>query len=664
MTNGNLHALLIGIDCYLPNELPGGGKYESLSGSVRDIQRVEQFLSSEIDRPPERILKLTASRGPEGLPIEPRDCWPTYENMVAKFHELTAGAAPGDQVYVHYSGHGGRVTTLFPKVKGKEGFDEGLVPCNIGDPQARYLRGAEVSKLIQEMVAKQLLVTLVFDCCHSGGASRGPKGAVKRGLGITDRTPRPTASLVGTLEELLALQRTPAAQGPATRSLSLQATWLPNPQGYVLLAACRPQEFAFEYPFNGEESQGALTYWLLDSLRQGGTGLTYKQLHERVFAKVHSFFSTQTPLLVGEADRVFFGAGKVEATEAVSVLDTEGSRVLLNVGQMQGVRKGMQFAIYDSAADMARGRRHAVVEIADIGATASWARVLETVRSAIEQGSQAIPLSLGSGQETRRLKGVVRAVGGGGPSGEAVERIRKSIADDPGGFLRLAAEGETADVQVVVNGQNEYELQDKDGKPIPNLRPPIAIDKADATAELMRRLVHLSRYRNVLKLNNADDQSPLKQALGLRVLGTQLDFEPGDEPDPRPPQNPSSFDLQVGEWVFLEIANRSSRILNFVVLDLQPDWGISQIFPGRNDSAFWPLDPNTTKVVRLRGDLPKGYQEGTDVIKIFASMGAPSFRWMLLPPLDQPDAARRTMTYSAYASEEWTTEHVEVRLRR
>jgi hypothetical protein len=430
-----------------------------------------------------------------------------------------------------------------------------------------------------------------------------------------------------------------------------------------MLAACRPQEFAFEYPFNGEESQGALTYWLLDSLRQGGTALTYKQLHERIFAKVHSLFSSQTPMLVGQANRVFFGTGKVETDNGVTVLDTDGALVLLNVGQSQGVRKGMRFAIYDSSAHMAQGHRHAVVEISEIGATESWAKVIDTVRSAIVQGSQAFPLGLGSGPHTARLRGVVRTVAGHGP-GEAVERVRRSIMDDSEGFLRLAAEGEVADFQVTVTDQNEYELLNKDGQPIPNLRPPIAVDKPDATAELLRRLVHLTRFRNVLRVKNADEKSPLQQALGLRVLGTQIDFEPGDEPDPRPPQNSSSFDLQVGEWVFLEIANRSSRILNFVVLDLQPDWGISQIFPGANDSAFWPLDPGTTKVVRLRGDLPKGYEEGTDFIKVFASMGAPSFRWMLLPPLDQLDGARRTMTYSAYASEEWTTEQVEVRLRR
>lgn len=35
--SSNMWALLIGIDCYLPNRLPDGSYYPSLRGCVRDI---------------------------------------------------------------------------------------------------------------------------------------------------------------------------------------------------------------------------------------------------------------------------------------------------------------------------------------------------------------------------------------------------------------------------------------------------------------------------------------------------------------------------------------------------------------------------------------------------------------------------------------------------
>lgn len=668
------HALLIGIDCYLPNQFPDGSGYESLSGSVRDIARVERFLLDDMKLAPERILKLTSSRGPDGQPVEPRDRWPTYENMVGAFWQLTRAARPGDQVYIHYSGHGGRTETLFPEIKGEGGSDESLVPCDIGDPKARYLRGVEISWLIRDMLSKELRVTVVFDCCHSGGANRGPKGAVKRGLGTVDRQKRPTESLVASRQELLTLvQPPPPPPGPVRRKLTLKS-WLLDPEGYVYLAACKPQEFAFEYPFDGEESQGALTYWLLDTLRKGGTSLSWRQLYERVFAKVHNEFPTQTPLLIGESDRTFFSSGAEDsppivddsaAPGGVRVLGIEEGKFLLNIGQAQGARVGMQFAVYPLGVDPRRGGPPMKLEIRQVGATESWAERVEVERGGrrgfeIEPGAQALPMSLGPSREAMRLQAVVSVA-----AGAALEKVQAAIAQDPGKLLRLAAEGEKgADFQVTVNAQGDYELLDAEGLPIPNLRPALAADRAGSAQELLRRLIHLTKYRNVHNIENADDESPLRKALGLKVLGTQVDFVPGDRPEPQPVSDSRPIELRIGEWLFLEVSNRSSRVLNFTVLDLQPDWGISRIFPGRNDAEFWPLDPGETKMVRIQGSLPKEYDEGIDVIKIFATMGAPSFRGLLLPSLDQPEVVRRNMAVSSYASEEWTTEQLAVRLRR
>ena len=37
-----------------------------------------------------------------------------------------------------------------------------------------------------------------------------------------------------------------------TRSIDISSGWLPESKGYVLLAACRPSESAYEYAFEGE----------------------------------------------------------------------------------------------------------------------------------------------------------------------------------------------------------------------------------------------------------------------------------------------------------------------------------------------------------------------------------------------------------------------------
>src|SRR5689334_11371842 len=114
-----LHALLIGVDCYLPNRLPDGGYYPSLGGCVRDINHVESFLKERLGLKDDQIIKLTATNAGGTNPSEPPDFWPTYENIINAFKRVTEKAQPGEQVYVHYSGHGGRSVTSYPKLKGE-----------------------------------------------------------------------------------------------------------------------------------------------------------------------------------------------------------------------------------------------------------------------------------------------------------------------------------------------------------------------------------------------------------------------------------------------------------------------------------------------------------------------------------------------------------------
>ena len=109
-----LHALLIGIDCYLPNLLPNGLYYKNLSGCVPDVLRIEEFLRDDLGVPAERILKFTSSKSHSYMPLEPPKQWPTYENIVNAFRKLETLIEAGDQVYIHYSGHGGLTPTIEP----------------------------------------------------------------------------------------------------------------------------------------------------------------------------------------------------------------------------------------------------------------------------------------------------------------------------------------------------------------------------------------------------------------------------------------------------------------------------------------------------------------------------------------------------------------------
>jgi hypothetical protein len=489
----NVFALLAAVDFYYPNSLPQGGYYPSLGGCVRDINHVENFLIQKIGISKENIIKLTSSVNTTGDgPLEAPEILPTYSNIVNAFEKLIEKAQSGDQVYVHYSGHGGRVPTHIPKIKGINGYDETLVPTDIGNASTRYVRDTEMAEIIERMLKKGLIVTMVLDSCHSGGATRGKGGAVARGIGIIDTTSRPQDSLVASIEELEntwknldkpshTLDDSYAKSMGNTRSLQIGSGWLPATKGYVLLAACRPSESAYEYDFEGNGSNGALTYWLLKCLPILDRETTFKQLHDRIIAKIHSQFPLQTPMLEGDGNRKVFGINFANTVYAVNVMevDLNKKRILLNTGQVHGIRKDGKFAIYPTGlTDFSKiEKRLAIVEIDERGSTNSWGKIITDFnKGIIEAGAQAVlidPVDL-------RLKKSINLVyqtnvdlntSSKKRYEEAIDFLKEKILENSQeSFLELTTpDSNNADFQVAINEKGEYEIWDPAGKPIPNL---------------------------------------------------------------------------------------------------------------------------------------------------------------------------------------------------
>lgn len=623
----DLYALLIGVDFYFPNQLPGGGGYRHLGGCVRDVTHVEAHLKDRLALPPDHIVKLSASNSGGAQPAEPPERWPTYANMVSAFKQVTALAQPGDRVYVHYAGHGGRTVTAYPALK-SDGLDEGLVPTDIGDAHARYLRDVEIHYLLQEMVNKGLVLTVVLDSCHSGGATRAVNGeilgAVPRGIDQIDTADRPLESLVATKSELEAVwQGQSTEQSRAAKSVS---GWLLEPKGYTLLAACRANEFAYEYPFNGRESNGALTYWLLDTLRQAGPTLTYKMLHDRILAKVHGQFAQQTPMLQGEGDIVVFGADRLKPYYAVPVLRVEGNgeRVQVNAGEAHGLMAGAQLALYPAlSADYDNeAARIARVEVTTVGDVESWARVVERYneQAPIEPGAQAVLLNLANVNFQRNVALDI-------DDSALRQQMEEAIGARGKGFAKVAGAGDPVHFVVELSENGEFSIQDAADKPVPNLRPAVRSDDANAVNRVVDRLVHLARYQGVRDLNVLDTNTA--QKLKVELIGNPIN---------RP-----------GEQIGLRVTNTQAPgddagILNITVLALSSDWSIAQIYPA-GAAAFQTLSPGETIDLTFEAYLPDGQTESTDLLRVFATRATTNFRWLELPALDQP--VTRSVTRSA-----------------
>lgn len=628
-----LHALLIAADCYLPNRLPEGS-YPNLGGCVRDVQLVEDFLRERLLLKEDRLIKLTSTNVGTGAPPEPPERRPTYENIIAAFKDLTQKADPGDHVYVHYSGHGGRTTTLLPQVKGNHGIDEALVPVDIGNSTARYVRDIEIAKLLQDMVAKGLRVTMVLDSCHSGGAARGPDSAV-RGVAFIDRTERPSESLVGNPQELRSAWE--AQVGPnATRSLTSAL----RPAEYVLLAACRPSEFANEYAFDGRQRNGALTYWLLDTLKQQGPAPTFEMIHDRVVAKIHETFPAQTSVLIGDPGRVAFQDLRIEPafTIPVAAVNLGAKQLTLSAGLSAGLAKGAELVIYPrTETDLSRlDARKTWVRLTKVQDSESDAEIVEQFGAeAPEPGDQAALVGAATQALVRSLRLVRRDLKPLTDDDTALLAIKKALPGN--GWVELVEAPEQSAsfvVRLSVDGTH-YEICTPDHEPI-RLHPSLAVADEQSPQALVRRLVHLAKYQAALELENNAPGATLQKKLEVELLALPDDFKVDEYPwpEPQPFQDPVPT-IRPGQWACLRITNRSSRSMNVTLLDLMPAWGIAQAYP--RDSDYEELDSGGEPlVISLKTSLPDGYASGVDTLKVLATVKPTSFRQLTLPRLDQP----------------------------
>ena len=707
----NFYALLIGIDFYFPHNLPDG-RYKNLRGCVQDINHVETYLKETFNLTPDQIIKLTASASENpNQPKEPLEILPTYENIVAKFKEITAKAQPQDRVYIHYSGHGGRAKTIFESLKGFGGLDEALVPTDIGQPNSRYLRDLEFAKLLEEMVGKELVVTLVLDSCHSGGATREMSGDDRiRGEGFIDTTPRPTDSLVASLQELAQNWQTATEN---SRNITVVNGLLPEPKGYTLIAACRDHEFAYEKVFEGMERNGALTYFLLKALRQYGTEISVEDLFNKISIQVNNEFERQTPMLMGETDLTFFGGQSVSFTSGASLLrsvpvtrttrtvpvmkvDIPKNQVQLQIGEASGIKEGAEFEIFKFRTRDVQDRDNLIakVKVVELGASDCWAEVtsipgIRGINNKLEEGtivigSPAVYLSPGL-KQIRKVRVLL-------PDPlPLVSRVNVALIPDilkqteePGHcwieFCSEEEKNENVDYFVSLTSEGEYLILDAKKEPIKNLLFPIKADEPEATKKLINRLVHVARYETILDLDNEDAFTALNGQLKVELVKSVKRQPVVLNADGKVPV------LEEKEkGVDLIIRNESKRTLNITALNLDADFSISKFYP--DGATYEVVEPGQNIRRELQLSLPQNYEEAANIIKVFATVDGTNFQFLELPALDQsrkgfgkeqPTNAleqllaavvdennpQRKITVVIDASEKWTTEKVEVVVKK
>jgi hypothetical protein len=254
-------ALLVGVDVYQPPNVAEvektRGGWTNLDGCVNDAKAVGEIIKSRFgfdEKNMTTIYDQDAKR----------------EKIIAAVQKLIDNAQKGDVVFIYYAGHGSQVYNSLSPETDKE--DESIVPADMLD-----IRDKEFAALFNKFIDKGVILTLIFDSCHSGSIARGnsvPEAFKTRHInGSTVDAKDPSTPLV------------------------------PENRGALIFSAAQPEQLAKEAKDDQGNPHGAFTVALIKALNASSVNEPAEIIFLRVKAIMQANGSTQEPVMGGNETR-------------------------------------------------------------------------------------------------------------------------------------------------------------------------------------------------------------------------------------------------------------------------------------------------------------------------------------------------------------------------
>ena len=347
-------ALLVGINTYQPAgtvaQHPAGctygrcelGTFENLDGAVNDAQAMADLLTSpKFAFPPEGVFLLTNPAAPHprpGVAILPAEQTSREGILAAMQKYLVDLPHSGDTVVFYVASHGSlrvnsKGTKLTVLVNGRYMHaDSTLVPADVY--KGGYdVRDREMTRIFNAAVDKGVLLTVIFDNCHSGGVSRGigPKYR-ERNLAFDPRD-------IAEPPDLLSDGKPRPAPTERTDHPAL------------VFSASQQDQTAKEMPLSDPagEPHGAFTAALIEALQTLPKSTPASVVYQRVRAVLEGgIVPDQEPDLDATPARrqqPLFGGNAADSgkVRAAALNTSDNGSVWLDIGQISGVGIGSEF---------------------------------------------------------------------------------------------------------------------------------------------------------------------------------------------------------------------------------------------------------------------------------------------------------------------------------
>jgi hypothetical protein len=254
-------ALFIGINTYFPEGAVASELRTpppNLEGCVNDAKAVREVMQTRYGIENKYISTLYNQEASRAA-------------IIKAIEKLTEESKKGDVVFIYYAGHGSQVNNSLSIENDKK--DETIVPADAYKGEFD-IRDKELAALINKLVDKGVIVTSIFDSCHSGSISRGDKEPKFR------FSPRDSRDV-----------KDPSNPEP------------PENRGALTISAARDKEPAKEVKDKNGDPHGGFTVALIQVLSDVTAATPVQQIFDRIEAIMQFQNLTQKPVLAGNEER-------------------------------------------------------------------------------------------------------------------------------------------------------------------------------------------------------------------------------------------------------------------------------------------------------------------------------------------------------------------------
>lgn len=351
-------------------------EWENLDGSLNDVESVHELLASPKYGFAENNIHVVeeekATR--EGI-------------LQAMKRYLLDEPGRGDTVVFYYAGHGSqRYNSLTDK---PFHLDETIVPADAGSG-AFDIRDKEIARLFNQIVDKGILLTAVFDSCHSGSIARGiPVGSPGKARFLA-YDPRDAAD--------------PPDKGPDGKPAARPED---RTGGAVVLSATQHDQSSLEWTGRDGKLHGAFTVALLDALQTLPANSSAQDVYKRIKVLLLGMGVPQQPDLGGPSERTRLslfnnsvGTDRLTVAVRPEGVNSDGS-VELDGGLALGLGRGSELR----KVGIAPGKPEVRVRIAQLeGLSKSKAEIIRPADASQIQPGDLFELTAWVAPENSRLQ--------------------------------------------------------------------------------------------------------------------------------------------------------------------------------------------------------------------------------------------------------------------